>query len=144
MKKIRWGVLGAAKIATTKVIPAMQRGSNLEVAAIASRDLSKARAAAEPLGIAKAYGSYEDLLADPSIDAIYNPLPNHLHAPWTIQAAAAGKHVLCEKPIALNLAEVRAMIAARDLHSVNIGEAFMVAYHPQWLRARELVRSGEI
>ncbi len=143
-QKIRWGVLGAAGIALKKVIPAMQRGEFSEVAALASRDLERARAAAARLGIPKAYGSYEDLLTDPSIDAIYNPLPNHLHAPWTIQAAAAGKHVLCEKPIALNVAEVRAMIAARDLHGVKIGEAFMVAYHPQWLRARELVRSGEI
>lgn len=144
MKKIRWGVLGAAKIATTKVIPAMQRGSNLEVAAIASRDLSKARAAAEPLGIAKAYGSYEELLADPSIDAIYNPLPNHLHVPWSIRAAEAGKHVLCEKPIALSAAQTRELIAARDKAGVQIGEAFMARTHPQWLRTAELVRAGRI
>ncbi len=144
MKKIRWGVLGAAKIATTKVIPAMQRGSNLEVAAIASRDLGKARAAAEPLGIPKAYGSYEELLADPSIDAIYNPLPNHLHVPWSIRAAEAGKHVLCEKPIALSVAQTRELIAARDKAGVKIGEAFMARTHPQWLRAAELVRAGRI
>lgn len=144
MKKIRWGILGVARIATTKVIPAMQRGSNLEIAAIASRDLNKARAAAEQLGIAKACGSYEELLADPSIDAIYNPLPNHLHVPWSIRAAEAGKHVLCEKPIALSVAETRDLIAARDKAGVKIGEAFMARTHPQWIRAAEIVRSGRI
>jgi predicted dehydrogenase len=144
MKKIRWGILGVAKIATVKVIPAMQRASNLEVAAIASRDLSKARAAAEQLGIPQAYGSYEELLADPSIDAIYNPLPNHLHVPWSIRAAEAGKHVLCEKPIGLSVAETRDLIAARDKAGVKIGEAFMARTHPQWLRAAEIVRSGGI
>ena len=92
----------------------------------------------------KAYGSYEELLADPEIEAIYNPLPNHLHVPWSIRAAEAGKHVLCEKPIALTVAECRTLIAARDRTGVKIGEAFMVRTHPQWLRARELVRSGEI
>jgi len=144
MKKIRWGVLGVAKIATAKVIPAMQRASNVEIAAIASRDLNKARAAAEQLGIPQAYGSYEELLADPSIDAIYNPLPNHLHVPWSIRAAEAGKHVLCEKPIALSVAETNELIAARDKARVKIGEAFMARTHPQWLRAAEIVRSGRI
>lgn len=144
MKKIRWGVLGVAKIATAKVIPAMQRCSNAEIAAIASRDLNKANAAAEQLGIPMAYGSYEALLADPSIDAIYNPLPNHLHVPWSIRAAEARKHVLCEKPIALSVAETRELIAARDKAQVKIGEAFMARTHPQWLRAAELVRSGRI
>ena len=144
MMKIRWGVLGVAKIATTKVIPAMQRSSNLEVAAIASRDLGKARAAAEQLGIPQAYGSYEDLLADKSIDAIYNPLPNHLHVPWSIRAAEAGKHVLCEKPIGHSVAQTRELIAARDKAGVKIGEAFMARTHPQWLRAAEIVRSGRI
>jgi predicted dehydrogenase len=144
MTKIRWGVLGVAKIATTKVIPAMQRASNLEVAAIASRDLSRARTAAEQLGIPKAYGSYEELLADPSIDAIYNPLPNHLHVPWSIRAAEAGKHVLCEKPIGLSVAETRELLAVRDNAGVKIGEAFMARTHPQWLRAAELVREGRI
>jgi predicted dehydrogenase len=144
MKKIRWGVLGVAKIATTKVIPAMQVARNVEVAAIASRDLSKARAAAQQLGIGKAYGSYEELLADPSIDAIYNPLPNHLHVPWSIRAAEAGKHVLCEKPIGLSVAETRDLIAARDKARVKIGEAFMARTHPQWVRAAEIVRSGRI
>src|SRR6202451_428392 len=144
MKKIRWGVLGVAKIATTKVIPAMQRASNVEIAAIASRDLDKARTAAEQLRIPEAYGSYEELLADPSIDAIYNPLPNHLHVPWSIRAAEAGKHVLCEKPIGLSVAEARELIAARDKTGVKMGEAFMARTHPQWLRAAEIARSGRI
>ena len=136
---IRWGVLGAAKIATVKVIPAMQKGALSRVVALASRDLQKAKNAAAPLGIERAYGSYEELLADPDIDAIYNPLPNHLHVPWSIKAAAAGKHVLCEKPISMDAAECRELISARDRYGVKIGEAFMVRSHPQWLRARELV-----
>jgi predicted dehydrogenase len=144
MKKIRWGVLGAARIATVKVIPAMQRGALCDVTAIASRDLSKAAAAATALGIPRAYGSYDELLADPEIDAVYNPLPNHLHVPWSIRAAEAGKHVLCEKPVGLNVAEVRELMAARDRTGVRIGEAFMVRSHPQWLRVRELVRAGAI
>ena len=142
--KVRWGVLGVAGIAVRKVIPAMQRSEVTEVTAIASRDLAKARQAAGPLGIAKAYGSYEALLADPEIDAIYNPLPNHLHVPWSIKAAEAGKHVLCEKPIGLSVAEARELMAVRDRTGVQIGEAFMVHCHPQWLRAREIIRSGEI
>lgn len=144
MSKVRWGVLGAAKIAVTKVIPAMQRSTLTEVAAIASRDASKARAAADKLGIQRAYGSYEELLADPDIDCIYNPLPNHLHVPWSIKAAEAGKHVLCEKPIGLSVAECRELMAVRDRTGVRIGEAFMVRTHPQWLRTREIVRSGSI
>lgn len=122
----------------------MQRSEVTEVTAIASRDLAKAQQAAGPLGIAKAYGSYEALLADPEIDAIYNPLPNHLHVPWSIKAAEAGKHVLCEKPIGLSVAEARELMAVRDRTGVQIGEAFMVHCHPQWLRAREIIRSGEI
>jgi len=143
-EKVRWGVLGAAKIATQKVIPAMQRGEWSEVLGIASRDIEKARRTAAVLGIPKAYGSYEELLEDPEIEAVYNPLPNHLHVPWSIRAAEAGKHVLCEKPIGLDVAECRALIDARDRTGVKIGEAFMVRTHPQWLRAREIVRSGEI
>jgi predicted dehydrogenase len=143
-QKIRWGVLGAAKIATAKVIPAMQRGAWTEIAGIASRDLDKARRVAAALNIPKAYGSYEELLADPEIEAVYNPLPNHLHVPWSIRAAEAGKHVLCEKPIALSVAECRTLINARNRTGVKIGEAFMVRTHPQWIRAREIVRSGEI
>jgi predicted dehydrogenase len=144
MRKVRWGVLGVANIATAKVIPAMQRGARSEVVAIASRDLEKARRAAANLGIPKAYGSYEALLEDPEIDAVYIPLPNHLHVPWSIRAAEAGKHVLCEKPISLTVRECSALIDARNRTGVKIGEAFMVRTHPQWLRARELARSGEI
>ena len=144
MKPVRWGILSTAKIGLQKVIPAMQRADSCEIAAIASRDLEKARAAAQDLGIAQAYGSYADLLADPEIEAIYNPLPNHLHVPLSIEAAEAGKHVLCEKPISLNAAEASTLIAARDAAGVLVQEAFMVRYHPQWLRARELVRSGKI
>ena len=143
-KKIRWGILGAANIAVKKVIPAMQRGEQTTVTAIASRDAERARRAAEQLAIPKAFGSYEELLADTEIDAIYNPLPNHLHVPWSIRAAQAGKHVLCEKPIGLSAKEARELIAVRNSTGVKIGEAFMVRTHPQWLRARDLVRSGEI
>jgi predicted dehydrogenase len=142
--KVRWGVLGVAGIAVKKVIPAMQRSELTEIVAIASRDLNRANQAAESLAIQKAYGSYEELIADPDVDAVYNPLPNHLHVPWTIKAAEGGKHVLCEKPISLNVAEARTLLAARDRLGVKIGEAFMVRTHPQWLRARELVRAGEI
>ena len=112
--------------------------------AIASRDISKAKTAADKLGIRKAFGSYEEALADPEIEAVYNPLPNHLHVTLSIRAAEAGKHVLCEKPIAMSVAECRTLMAARDRTGVKIGEAFMVRTHPQWLRARELARSGEI
>jgi predicted dehydrogenase len=142
--KVRWGVLGAANIALKKVIPGMQRGSRCEIAAIASRDPQKAAKAAEQLGIPKAYGSYEELLADGSVEAIYNPLPNHLHVPWSIKAAEAGKHVLCEKPIAMTAAEAAELIAVRDRTGVKMGEAFMVRTHPQWLRAREIVQNGTI
>jgi predicted dehydrogenase len=144
MRKIRWGVLGAAKIATEKVIPAMQRGQWSDVTAIASRDPEKARAAAAKLGIPKSYGSYEELLADQDIDAVYNPLPNHLHVPWTIQAAERGKHVLCEKPMALSAGEARQLLAVRERTGVKIQEAFMVRTHPQWLAVKDLVSSGRI
>jgi predicted dehydrogenase len=133
-----------ANIATAKVIPAMQRCELAEIRAIASRDLAKAEKAARELGIPRAYGSYEKLLADPEIDAIYNPLPNHLHVPWTIRAAEAGKHVLCEKPIGLDAAEARELLAARERTGVIIGEAFMIQTHPQWMRIVELIRSGRI
>jgi len=142
--KVRWGVLGAANIALKKVIPAMRASQWCEMVAIASRDAGRARAAAEEVGLPKHYGSYAELLADPDIDAIYNPLPNHLHVPWSIRAAEAGKHVLCEKPIALNAAEARELVAARDRTGVKIGEAFMVRTHPQWLRTSEIVRQGGI
>ena len=143
-RKVRWGVLGVANIAVEKVIPAMQRGEWCEIAAIASRDANKAEQAAGDLDIPKAYGSYEDLLADPEVEAIYNPLPNHLHVPWSIRAAEAGKHVLCEKPVALDANQARKLFEAQARTGVKIGEAFMVRTHPQWLRARELVRAGRI
>ncbi|HWZ96998.1 MAG TPA: Gfo/Idh/MocA family oxidoreductase [Candidatus Dormibacteraeota bacterium] len=142
--KVKWGVLGVASIATRKVIPGMQKGDWSEISAIASRDLKKAEAAAKEMRIAKAYGSYEELLADKEIEAIYNPLPNHLHVPWTAKAAEAGRHVLCEKPIALNAAEAETLLAVRARTGVKIGEAFMVKTYPQWLRVRELVLSGKI
>jgi predicted dehydrogenase len=142
--KVKWGVLGVASIAKRKVIPAMQAGEFSEIAGIASRDLGRAQEAASTLGIAKAYGSYEELLRDPEIEAIYNPLPNDLHVPWTIKAMEAGKHVLCEKPIGLNVAEAQKLLGVRDRTGMKCGEAFMVRTHPQWLRARELVRSGKI
>jgi predicted dehydrogenase len=141
---VRWGILGAASIGVRKVIPAMQRGARSRVVAIASRSLAKAQKAASDLGIPRAYGSYEELLADPEIEAIYNPLPNHLHVPWTIRAAEAGKHVLCEKPIALSASEARTLLDVRARTGVQIGEAFMVRSHPQWLAVRELVASGRI
>ncbi len=143
-RKVSWGVLGAAKIGLEKVIPAMQRGEVSRVDAIASRDIAKARRAAAALGIGKAYGSYEELLADPAIEAIYNPLPNELHAPWTKRALEAGKHVLCEKPIALDWTQASALIEARERSGKLVAEAFMVRFHPQWRRAREIARSGEI
>lgn len=141
---LRWGILGAANIAVSKVIPAMRASSRARVVAIASRDIGKARRAAEALDVRKAFGSYEELLADPDVDAIYNPLPNHLHVPWTLRAADAGKHVLCEKPIALNAAGARTLLDARDRNGVIIGEAFMVRVHPQWLEVRRLIRDGRI
>ena len=144
MPKVRWGVLGVAAIAVQKVIPAMQRGKHSQITAIASRDLAKVRKAARALGIPKAYGSYEELLADPEIDAVYNPLPNHLHVPWSIRAAEAGKHVLCEKPIGLNVDEAKRLRDVRDRTGIKVGEAFMVCSHPQWLKALEFVRSGRI
>ena len=141
-KKVRWGILSTANIGMKKVTPGIMKSAHSEVVAIASRDLSRARAAADELGIPKAYGSYEALLADPDIDAIYNPLPNHLHVPLTVAAAKAGKHVLCEKPIALNAADAEALRECPPDRIVS--EAFMIRYHPQWQRARDIVRSGEL
>jgi predicted dehydrogenase len=143
-QKVKWGVLGVAGIAVRKVIPAMQKGEWSEIAAIASRDRRKAEDAAARLGIPKAYGSYDELLGDPEIEAIYNPLPNHLHVPWSIKAAEAGKHVLCEKPISLTVREAKHLLAARDRRGVKIGEAFMVKTHPQWLRVRDLIGKGVV
>jgi predicted dehydrogenase len=144
MQPVTWGILSTAKIGVKKVIPAMQQGKLSRIAAIASRNLDQARRTADQLGIPKAYGSYEELLADRGIEAIYNPLPNHLHVPWSVKAAEAGKHVLCEKPVGLNAAETQALIEARDRSGVLIQEAFMVRFHPQWRRARDLVREGRI
>ena len=141
-KKVRWGILSTANIGMQKVTPGIQKSPHSEVVAIASRDLTRAQAAAAQLGIAKAYGSYEELFADPDVDAIYNPLPNHLHVPMTIAAAKAGKHVLCEKPIALNAAEAAALRQCPPDRIVL--EAFMVRFHPQWQRARDIIRSGEL
>ncbi|WP_439484068.1 Gfo/Idh/MocA family protein [Cyclobacterium plantarum] len=141
-KKLKWGVLGVAKIAREKVIPAMKNSDLHEVYGLASRDLEKAKSAADELGIPKAYGSYEELIADPEIDVVYNPLPNDLHVPYTLECINAGKHVLCEKPLALNAEEIDELIKARDKHGVKVGEAFMVASNPQWIKARELVRKN--
>jgi predicted dehydrogenase len=143
-RKVRWGILSTAAIAVNKVIPAMQQGDWSEVVAIASRDINKATNVAQRLGISSAYGTYEELLADSEIEAIYNPLPNHLHVPWTIRAAEAGKHVLCEKPIGLNMEEAAQLLAVRDRTGVKIQEAFMVKTHPQWISALELIKSGRI
>lgn len=143
-KKVKWGILGAANIAVKKVIPAMQKGVFCEISAIASRDLEKAKLAAEHLNIPKTYGSYEDLLSDSEIESVYIPLPNHLHLEWTKKAAEAGKHVLCEKPITLNANEVRELIEVRNQTGVKIQEAFMVRHHPQWLKIRELILSEKI
>lgn len=145
MQKVRWGVLSTADIGIGQVLPAMQQGTYCDIAAIASRAPEKARTAAAKLGIQKTYGSYEELLADPEIDAIYNPLPNHLHVPWTIKALQAGKHVLCEKPIALTSAEAQTLLAAaRQYPHLKVMEAFMYRFHPQWQRARQLVLDGKI
>ena len=143
-KKVRWGILSTAAIGVKKVIPGMQKGEWSEVTAIASRDLGKAETVARALGIPKAYGSYEELLADPQIEAIYNPLPNQMHVPWSIKAAEAGKHVLCEKPLSLTVAEAKKLLEVQERTGVKMGEAFMVRTHPQWLRTRELVKSGRI
>jgi predicted dehydrogenase len=142
MQKVIWGVLGTAKIATQKVIPAMEKSPLCDVRAIASRSVLVARQAADALHIPVAYGSYEEMLADPQIEAVYNPLPNPLHVPLTLQAAAAGKHVLCEKPIAMSAEEAERLRSLRT--QVHIMEAFMVRFHPQWLRVRELLSTGRL
>ena len=140
MNPVRWGILSTAKIGREKVIPAMQAAQWCDVQAIASRSLAQARATADTLGIPRAYGSYEELIADPQIEAIYNPLPNEQHVVWTLRAAHAGKHVLCEKPIALTAAQAQQLRVVAD--KVHIMEAFMVRFHPQWERVRALLRSG--
>jgi predicted dehydrogenase len=145
MSKIRWGVLSTAKIAREKVIPATQRSQFGAVTAIASRDLSRAKAVAAELGIEKAYGSYQELLSDRNVEAVYIPLPNHLHVPWSQRALKAGKHVLCEKPIGLSVAEAEMLAGAAAAHpKQKIMEAFMYRFHPQWQTAHRLVREGRI
>jgi predicted dehydrogenase len=141
---VRWGVLGTARITRLKVLPGMAGCSDVRVVAIASRDAGRARDVAAAHGIPRAYGSYEALLADPDVEVVYNALPNHLHVPWSVRAADAGRHVLCEKPIALNAGEARTLLAARERNGVLIGEAFMVRLHPQWLAVHDLVHSGRI
>jgi len=145
MNKVRWGVLSTAKIGKEKVIPAMQSGKYCEITAIASRNLEKAKGLAKQFDVPKAYGSYEEVLTDPEIDAVYNPLPNHLHVPWSIKALEEGKHVLCEKPIGLTAAEGQELLEAAKKHPrLKAMEAFMYRHHPQWQRARHLVVDGEI
>jgi predicted dehydrogenase len=145
MRKIQWGVLSTARIGVNKVIPALQASEFGTVAALASRDRAQASSVAQRLGIPRIHGSYEELLADVAIDAVYIPLPNHLHVPWSIRALQAGKHVLCEKPIGLNSAEAETLIvAARRFPHLKIMEAFMYRHHPQWQRTQELVAGGAI
>ena len=143
-RKVKWGILSTAKIGVEKVIPAMQKGTFSEVVAIASRDAERAQSTADRLGIPRAFGSYQELLGDPEVEAVYNPLPNHLHVPWSIRAAKAGKHVLCEKPVGLSSEDARELIRARDRTGVKIEEAFMVRTHPQWLGAVRRIRDGLI
>lgn len=145
MSKVRWGVLSTSKFARSKVIPAIRKCAHSEIAAIASRDLAKAQSAADQLGIAQAYGSYEELLADASLEIIYNPMPNHQHVPWSIKALEAGRHVLCEKPIGLSSAEAQQLLdaAARHPH-LKVMEGFMYRHHPQWQRAKQIVSKGGI
>ena len=142
--RVRWGVLGVAAIATKKVIPAMQQSSNCEIVAIASRDATRAAEAAGRLGITRHYGSYQALLDDHEIDAVYIPLPNSLHAEWTMRAAKAGKHVLCEKPLAMSAAEAATVVIACEQAGVLLMEAFMYRLHPQWVKTRDLVAAGRI
>jgi predicted dehydrogenase len=145
MNKVRWGILSTAKIGVEKVIPAMQRGEFCDVVAIASRSLEKAQEVARNLGIPRAYGSYEELLDDDEIDAVFNPLPNHLHVPWSVKALDAGKHVLCEKPISMTAAEAQEILEiTRKQPQLKVMEAFMYRHHPQWQRARQLVVEGKI
>lgn len=143
-EKLRWGILGSAGIAKRAFIPGVRNSQHGELVAIASRDLGKAQETAKEFGIPQSYGSYEELLADPSIDAVYIPLPNHLHKPWTIRAAEAGKHVLCEKPIALDAREAEEMKQACEKAGVQLAEAFMYRHHPRYKRIKEIIASGEI
>src|SRR5258707_591471 len=141
---LRWGILSTADIGRKKVIPGIKKAARCEVAAIGSRDAATAQRVADELGIPRVHGSYEALLADPDIDAVYIPLPNHLHAEWTVAAARAGKHVLCEKPLALSAVDAERMAAACDAGRVRLMEAFMYRLHPSWVAVRELVATGRI
>ncbi len=145
MQKVRWGILSTSGFARTKVLPALRRCKHVELVALASRDLARGRAVAAEFGIPRTHGSYEELLADPEVDVVYNPLPNHLHVPWSIKALEAGKHVLCEKPIALTAAQAQELLAAARRHPrQKVMEAFMYRLHPQWRRAAGIVRDGGI
>jgi predicted dehydrogenase len=141
VKSVRWGILSTSSFAEKTFLPGLRRAEHVEVAAVASRDLVRAQAFADRTGIATAYGSYAELLADPTIEVVYIALPNHLHVEWTRRAAEAGKHVVCEKPMGMNRAELDVLVPlARTVH---IAEAFMVRFHPQWIEVRERVRRGE-
>ena len=143
--KVSWGILSTARIGTQKVIPAMQKGEYSQIVGIASRDLQKARTAAKELGIPKVYGSYQELLADKDMEAVYNPLPNHLHVGWTLKALEAGKHVLCEKPLGMNLQEVEGLLnKVKKYPKLKVMEAFMYRFHPQWQRIGTLIDKGTI
>ncbi len=145
MKTVKWGVLSAAKIGLEKVIPAMIQSELCEIVGLASRDAERARAATAKLGIPNAYGSYEAMLADPEIEAVYNPLPNHLHVDWTIKALEAGKHVLCEKPVGVDSADARRLVEATHSYpDLKVMEAFMYRFHPQWVEAKKRVDAGAI
>jgi predicted dehydrogenase len=144
MSELRWGILSTASIAREKVVPGIRRARRCRVTAIASREGETARRVADELGIPRAHSSYESLLADTEVDAVYIPLPNHLHAEWSIAAVEAGKHVLCEKPLALTVADAERMVAAARGAGVQLMEAFMYRLHPSWVAARELLESGRI
>ena len=144
MDKVKWGIISTARIGIQKVVPAMQKGIYSEVVAIASRASDQARDAAAELKIPTYYGSYEELLNDPEIDAVYNPLPNHLHCQLSLEAMESGKHVLCEKPLGLTCEEIERLIETRDRCKVKAGEAFMVKSHPQWVDTLKRIRAGEI
>ena len=144
MNELRWGILSTADIGRSKVVPAMKRAARTKIVAVGSRDAERAREYARELDIPTVHASYEELLADKDVDAVYIPLPNHLHAEWTMAAARAGKHVLCEKPLAMNAAEAARMVAVSEQEGVLLAEAFMYRLHPSWRRVLEIVRSGRI
>lgn len=144
MARVRWGILSSAKIGRDLVMPAIQLSRNGELAALASRDPTKGSVVCERFGITNLYSNYEDLIASPEVDAVYIPLPNSMHVEWTLKAMEAGKHVLCEKPLAMQAEDVDRLVAARDRHGVVAGEAFMVVHHPQWQMMRELLASGRL